>query len=331
MQAGQLADRLRQTLGSVFDGSSPLIHRSSPVYFYAGVGGPIGSEDSDPVPKLWFATGEIRALLGRPEFESLCASFDLRGLGSVATTLRGHATGLMNACDQTHSQIETIRREASTHANAACFRWLDVVPTIEHETVISWSAWKHGSTFEGPVEGDAAKRAALGEAMSHGPPDRWTIHLRPFMPTTAEEAAERYWSILRDANWGIQNVRMALRKRIESFIAYLEAIDPPDVSEDDDNGSSSDAHGNPTLHASTVGIALTPDHESMLEALRKTPTKCRTIIQIASAGPIRNRETVGRLLGELADYGMVHRPHGTRKGYALTDEGRKWLPGGSPT
>lgn len=76
-----------------------------------------------------------------------------------------------------------------------------------------------------------------------------------------------------------------------------------------------------------AGVALTADHESVLAVLGKTPTRCRTVIDISSAGTIRNRETVGRLLGELAGFGMVDRPHGKRKGYALTDAGRKRLRG----
>ncbi len=78
-------------------------------------------------------------------------------------------------------------------------------------------------------------------------------------------------------------------------------------------------------------VALTADHESILAVLGKTPTKCMTVIEVSSVGTIRNRETVGRLLGELAGFGMVDRPHGKRKGYALTDAGRGRLPGASPT
>lgn len=79
------------------------------------------------------------------------------------------------------------------------------------------------------------------------------------------------------------------------------------------------------------GVALTADHESILAVLGKTPTKCKTVIDVSSAGTIRNRETVGRLLGELAGFELVDRPHGKRKGYALTDAGRKRLPGATPT
>lgn len=78
-------------------------------------------------------------------------------------------------------------------------------------------------------------------------------------------------------------------------------------------------------------IALTPDHESILLVLGRTPTRCLPVIDLASAGAIRNRETVGRLLGELARFGLVERPYGRRKGYALTDAGRKRLPGATPT
>lgn len=70
--------------------------------------------------------------------------------------------------------------------------------------------------------------------------------------------------------------------------------------------------------------ALTKDHWLILAELARTPQSCRTVIDVAGSGPIRNRETVGRLLRELAEYGLVHRPHGKRKGYALTDAGRKW-------
>ncbi|MCC6321732.1 MAG: hypothetical protein IT438_09910 [Phycisphaerales bacterium] len=93
---------------------------------------------------------------------------------------------------------------------------------------------------------------------------------------------------------------------------------------DDDDG-----HAKPT--ALPTGVALTADHESILAVLGKTPTKCKTVIEVSSAGTIRNRETVGRLLRELAGFGMVDRPHGRRKGYALTDAGRKRSPGASPT
>jgi hypothetical protein len=86
-----------------------------------------------------------------------------------------------------------------------------------------------------------------------------------------------------------------------------------------------------TPPASPEARALTTDHESILAVLGKTPTKCRTVIDVASAGDIHNRETVGRLLAELAAAGLVTRPYGKRKGYALTEAGRKRLPGATPT
>jgi len=79
------------------------------------------------------------------------------------------------------------------------------------------------------------------------------------------------------------------------------------------------------------GEALTDDHDKILAVLAKTPTKCKTVIDVAGDGPIRSRETVGRLMTELARGGLVERPYGKRKGYAITDAGRKRLPGASPT
>jgi len=70
---------------------------------------------------------------------------------------------------------------------------------------------------------------------------------------------------------------------------------------------------------------LTADHETILTVLAKSPAKCKTVIDVAGLGPIRNRETVGRLLAELAGFGLVDRPHGKRKGYALTQDGLKRL------
>ncbi len=74
-------------------------------------------------------------------------------------------------------------------------------------------------------------------------------------------------------------------------------------------------------------IALTADHYTILSVLAKSPGKCKPVVEVAGAGQIRNRETAGRLLSELAGFGLVHRPHGKRKGYALTSEGLKRCSG----
>jgi hypothetical protein len=73
--------------------------------------------------------------------------------------------------------------------------------------------------------------------------------------------------------------------------------------------------------ADAANNPLTPEHEAMLRVLAADPTRCRTVEQIALKGPIRNRETVGRLLRELAAAKFVHRPFGRPKGYALTQPG----------
>lgn len=85
------------------------------------------------------------------------------------------------------------------------------------------------------------------------------------------------------------------------------------------------------LPPASAELALTADHESILAVLGKGYRTCMTVNDVAGAGTIRNRETVGRLLGELAGLGLVNRPYGIRKGYALTDEGRKRVLGATPT
>ena len=67
--------------------------------------------------------------------------------------------------------------------------------------------------------------------------------------------------------------------------------------------------------------ALTKDHEAILAFLAKTPHRRQRVIDVAANGPIRNRETVGRLLRELEDMGLVERKYGKRMGAALTAEG----------
>ncbi len=68
----------------------------------------------------------------------------------------------------------------------------------------------------------------------------------------------------------------------------------------------------PPLHA---------DQYSILKVLATRPRDCKTVIDLSSIGTVRNRETVGRLLRELAGFGLVHRPYGRRKGYAITSDG----------
>lgn len=76
---------------------------------------------------------------------------------------------------------------------------------------------------------------------------------------------------------------------------------------------------------------LTEDHERILAWLGKTPGKCQTVLDVASLGPIRNRETAGNLLRDLERFGLVDRPHGKRKGYALTGPGRERAARTKPT
>ncbi len=67
--------------------------------------------------------------------------------------------------------------------------------------------------------------------------------------------------------------------------------------------------------------ALTKDHERILAVLVQAPHKRQLVIDVAAKGPIRNRGTVGRLVRELEDFGLVERSLGKRKGAALTDAG----------
>jgi hypothetical protein len=71
--------------------------------------------------------------------------------------------------------------------------------------------------------------------------------------------------------------------------------------------------------------ALTEDHERVLRYLKKIEGRCRPATWIADNGPIRNRETLGQLLKDLAVMGFAHQPHGRKKGWAIGDLGVKHL------
>jgi len=72
-----------------------------------------------------------------------------------------------------------------------------------------------------------------------------------------------------------------------------------------------------------MGFTPTPAMANILQAIWKSKT---TLIQVdieqVSGEPIK---TIKSLLPELEDRGYVHRPHGERKGYAITDKGLQLL------
>jgi len=83
--------------------------------------------------------------------------------------------------------------------------------------------------------------------------------------------------------------------------------------------------GAPVANAlSHADAPMTADHELILAVLGKNPAKCFLVNDVTSVCTIRDRETVGRLLRELDEIGMVHRPYGPRKGYSLTLSGKAW-------
>jgi hypothetical protein len=133
------------------------------------------------------------------------------------------------------------------------------------------------------------------------------------------------WNESLVVNWSYLSTLDALVSQIKMTRVELPGSPESDnPSEGGPPGSSSvvrnvDVDRDPTI------APLTADHEAILAVLAKSATKCKTVIAVAGAGPIRNRETVGRLLRELAGFGLVNRPHGKRKGYALTPAGRKRL------
>jgi hypothetical protein len=126
--------------------------------------------------------------------------------------------------------------------------------------------------------------------------------------------------------------RLAQLKRVPNVPPMARGVSMPESTPTEAAGVG------PAISAINAGIksqpvgdvqSLTADHEAILAVLVKVPTRCRTVIEVASNGTIRNRETVGLLLKQLATFGLVHRPHGKRKGYVLTGAGRDWVAAAS--
>lgn len=67
--------------------------------------------------------------------------------------------------------------------------------------------------------------------------------------------------------------------------------------------------------------SVTRDQALILRALRKAPHRCLLLPDLMAMSGLKNRETVGRLVKELMGAGLVHRPHGERKGCSLTAAG----------
>jgi hypothetical protein len=119
----------------------------------------------------------------------------------------------------------------------------------------------------------------------------------------------------------------------ESLRADADALEPrpPAVAAGVAGPHPVAAAGEPPTRTLPTVAALTHDHETILRFLSRAPFSCKLVHEVTSAGPIRNRETAGRLLRELDAMGLVHRPHGARKGYTLTDAGRARASDAPPT
>ncbi len=70
---------------------------------------------------------------------------------------------------------------------------------------------------------------------------------------------------------------------------------------------------------------LTPDHRAVLEVWRGRETDRLPVLAVAECGTIRNRETVGRLMRDMAGWRILDWPPNSRKGATLTERGRTIL------
>lgn len=127
------------------------------------------------------------------------------------------------------------------------------------------------------------------------------------------EAAALRDQLARDRELQEPRLRQTL-ERLEAWLRRMEG----GATENGSDLPSNDAKSN-SVHAPLV--VLTEDHETVLKTLARTPHRCMQVAKLAAIGPIRNRETVGTLLKDMACVGFVDRPFGPRKGYAITKRG----------
>jgi predicted transcriptional regulator len=79
-----------------------------------------------------------------------------------------------------------------------------------------------------------------------------------------------------------------------------------------------------TAHPGEGGLTLTRQEVDVMASMVKSPAEAMLLLEVA-AGSGYSRNTTRKYLSRLLDAGLVHRPHGPRKGYAVTDAGRKLL------
>lgn len=83
--------------------------------------------------------------------------------------------------------------------------------------------------------------------------------------------------------------------------------------------------GSSTNASPPIVPALTKDHREILWTLAKSQGRCLVIADLTETSKYRNPEKVGRCLLVLEEHGLVDRPHGERKGRAITPAGIKLL------
>ncbi len=103
------------------------------------------------------------------------------------------------------------------------------------------------------------------------------------------------------------------RRKIETVPRIIVKLEE---SEQDENTSPSDD--------SEPAVQLTKDQIKVLTHLAEIPEECRNRADIA-ADVEPSESTLKHLLPTLEEMGLIHRPHGPRKGYAITLKGRRLI------
>lgn len=177
-------------------------------------------------------------------------------------------------------------------------------------------------------------------ARPHWKDQPWTFGW--FSPSVKPDMAGSWDRIFRDvARPGrpAPEVRVSEKGRAELTRQQLQdsspgpkaASQPSEKTPAKPNELSAGANGNQTPPDAVPPLAasvppITQDHLTVLRALTKPkPGVVYTVVEMAGRGPIKNRETLGRMLRELLGYRMVAQPHGPRAGYCIDTLGLQCL------
>ena len=319
---------LTENAEQVYPLNSELPPRHLCDFYFCGVGGPIGGDDFEAVPRLWSATSDVTSLIKSKDFERFCAELELTSQREIGESIRRRAYEIIAMCSDAESAVERAREVATKRANSLCFEFIGAQNPEEHESLISWTDLEMGMSLFGSINGDPDRRKTLAAAICEGPPVVITLHPPGFKPMSDPKViAQDYWVGLRDANLAIIHIRCDLRHEIDLFVEYLKVM-----SENEQRREAAQPEAPPDARATDAdedgeqAPPLTPHQVRVLATMARFDSS-RLLSADMIEGEIDEAKrlsarTIGPIVNRLIKLGLAERPEGKRSGARLTRSGR---------